>query len=169
MSAKLVCIGLLLMFLCPDAPAFGQMTTTTLLAGSWEFTLTPSASPAATAASQIEGLATMTSDGSLVETDTSEVVPTAVAGEVVFGTPGHGIWQRGTAIGNWFIRFTSLLANPGGTLRGKRVVTFTISLNATGDRFSGGYGFEIVDTNGRVMSTGAGTVTGQVMPHPALP
>lgn len=169
MLIKLVSFCVLLLSWCVIAPVCGQ-TATASLAGSWEFTLAPSASPAATAASiQIEGLATMTSDGSLVETDTSEVVPTAIAGQMVFGTPGHGIWQRGPAIGNWFVRFTSLLASPGGTLRGKRVVTFTIALNATGDRFNGGYGFETVDTNGRVISTGAGTVTGQVMPHPALP
>jgi len=131
------------------------------LAGSWEFTLTPQIST--TANSSIAGLATFTSDGSVIETDTSEVVPTRSM------TPGHGIWQPSPVFGRWFIRFASLVANPNATLHSKRIVTMTVTLNSTGDQFSGGYTFESVDPTGHATATGSGTVAGQLMVHPLLP
>ena len=146
--------------------------TASSLAGSWEFTLTPTPGPMANpVAILIGGLATLTTDGSLVETDTTEVVPVqAGPGKpVVYGTPGHGIWQSGPAIGSWFVRFTSLVANSNGTLYAKRILSMTVMLNAPGNQFSGGYGFEVVDITGRVITTGSGSVTGQLMVHPALP
>jgi hypothetical protein len=134
-------------------------TTPTPLTGSWEFTLKPNSSPSGE--SLIAGLATFTSDGSVIETDTSE------AG--LHLTPGHGIWVPSPLVGRWFIRFTNLVASPNGTLRAKRILAMTAELNSTGDQFSGGYSFGTVDTSGHVIATGAGTVAGQLMVHPFLP
>lgn len=143
-------------------------TPATSLAGSWEFTLTPNTS--ATSKPPIPGLATLTTDGSVIETDTSEVVPVPISsGRLVSGTPGHGIWQPSPVFGSWFIRFTSLMANPNATLHAKRIVTMTVTLNSTGDQFSGGYSFEWVDPTGHAIATGSGTVAGQLMVHPLLP
>src|SRR5208337_3061546 len=117
--------------------------TSSSLAGSWEFTLTPTPGPMANpVAIHIGGLATFTADGSVVETDTTEVVPvlTGPGKPTVYGTPGHGIWQPSPAIGSWFVRFTSLVANPNGTLYAKRILSMTVMLNASGNQFSGGYG-----------------------------
>jgi hypothetical protein len=143
-------------------------TTTASLVGSWEFTLTPQVS--ATPKLPIPGLATFTSDGTVIETDTSDVVPVQISpGRAVFGTPGHGIWQPSPVFGSWFIRFTSLVANPNATLHSKRVLTMTVTLNSTGDQFSGGYSFELVDPTGHAITTGSGSVAGQLMVHPLLP
>jgi hypothetical protein len=144
-------------------------TTTTSLVGSWEFTLTPNPSP--NPSPSISGLATFTSDGTVIETDTSEVVPVQISpgGSVTRGTPGRGIWQPSPVFGSWFIRFISLMANPNATLHAKKIFTMTVALNSTADQFSGGYSFEVVDPTGRAITTGSGTVAGQLMVHPLLP
>jgi hypothetical protein len=140
-------------------PAFAQTATTIpSIGGSWEFTLKPASK---SAASSVSGVATFTSDGSVIEANTSEVA--------LHATPGHGIWQPSPAFGNLFIRFTSLAANAEGMLRSKTIITMTVALNATGDEFSGGYSFQVVDPTGRVITTGSGTVTAQQMVHPLLP
>ena len=132
------------------------------LPGSWDLRLKPSSSLT------ISGLATFTSDGSLVETDSSEVVPGRIVANT-FATPGHGIWQPGPAIGNLFVRFTSLAINLNGSLRAKRVCTMTIRLNATQDQFSGAYTCQLVDPTGHAIAFDSGTVAGTRMAHPALP
>src|ERR1051326_168436 len=81
----------------------------TSLAGSWEFTLKP-ITPTAVAFVPIEVLVTFTQDGSAVETDSTEVVPSlTAAGNAIFGTPGHGIWQPAPAVATLFIHFTTLM------------------------------------------------------------
>ena len=127
------------------------------LTGSWQFTEQSNSAAAAT----VSGLATFTSDGSVIETDTGEVA--------VRATPGHGIWQPGPAFGSLYIQFISLLANPNGSLHSKKTVTMLVTPNAAGDQFSGEYSFEVVDPTGHVPTTGSGIVTGQQIPHPALP
>jgi hypothetical protein len=116
-------------------------------------------------------LATFTTDGSVIETDTSEVVPIqpSAGGPVLRGTPGHGIWQPSPVFGQLFVSFTSLIVNPNATLRAKRILTMNLALNAAGDQFSGGYSVEIVDPAGHALSTGTGTVKGQLMVHRQLP
>ncbi|MCU1274402.1 MAG: hypothetical protein JWO48_1833 [Bryobacterales bacterium] len=150
------------------SPAFAQ-TNIPSLAGSWEFTLTAAPGPLSSPA--IEGLATFTTDGSVIETDTSEVVPIqpSAGGPVLRGTPGHGIWQPSPVFGQLFVSFTSLIVNPNATLRAKRILTMNLALNATRDQFSGGYSVEIVDPAGHALSTGTGTVKGLLMVHRQLP
>ena len=151
-------------------PAIAQTgTTIPSLVGSWEFSLTPNLSP--TQKPPISGLATFTSDGSVIETDTSEVVPVQISagGPVLRCTPGHGIWQPSPVFGSLLIRFVRVVANPNATLHSKKIVTMTVTLNSTGDQFSGGYSFEFVDPTGHAITTGSGTVAGQLMVHPRLP
>jgi hypothetical protein len=149
--------GLLLLPIHPVSRA--QNGTNGSPAGSWEFTATPD--PSTSAGAQFSGLATLTSDGSVIETDTSE--------PALRLTPGHGTWQTSPAAGRWFIRFTNLTANRNGSLRAKRILTLTMELNSTGDQFSGGYSFEIADPSGQAITTGPGTMTGQLMVRPLLP
>ena|SRR5579864_2055112 len=150
-------------------PVVGQTTNSPSLAGSWEFTLVPN-SPTAAPTIPIPGLATFTFGGSMVETDATEVIPiTTSMGSTVYGTPGHGIWQPGPAVGNLFIQFISLLVNHNETLHAKKTVTMTGRLDSTANQFSGNYSFEVVDPTGRIIATGSGTVTAQRIPHPLLP
>ena len=144
-------------------------TTIPSLVGSWEFTLTPNASP--TPRPPIPGLATFTSDGSVIETDTSEVVPVQISagGPVLRSTPGHGIWRPSPVFGSLSIKFISLIANPNATLHSKKIVTMMVTLNSTLDQFSGSYSFEFVDPTGHAITTVSGTVAGQLMVHPLLP
>jgi len=133
--------------------------TAPTLVGSWEFTVMPTTN-AHTAAVSIEGLATFTSDGTVVETDTS-LWPSA---------HGQGIWQNGPIPGGYlFVRFTSLMANLNGALHTKRTVTMLITVNSTGDRFKGNYTFEVVNGKGDIIASGSGNVTGELMTHPLLP
>src|SRR6478672_6165491 len=146
-------------------PVAAQATNLPSLAGSWQLTLTP-VSPTASVLVRVAALATFTSDGSVIETDATEVVPMAVEGTAVYGTPGHGIWQPGPAVGNFFIRFISLLVNSNTTLHAKKIVTITGALDSTGNHFSGNYDFELVNPAGHVITRGSGTITGQKIPHP---
>ena len=139
------------------------------LAGTWQFTLIP-VSPAASALVPIEALVTFTTDGSAVETDSTEVVPTiSSTGKTIYGTPAHGIWQPAPAVGNLFIRFTSLLVNHNGMLHARKIVTIGGALGSTGNNFKGNYGFELIDPSGHVIASGSGTVKGKRIPHPLLP
>jgi hypothetical protein len=161
-----ICCGTALL---ASQPLLAQTQNSTSLAGSWQFTLR-SVSPAALALVPIEALATFTTDGSVVETDSTEVVPTtSSAGNTIYATPAHGIWQPAPAVGNLFIRFTSLLVNHNGTLHARKIVTISGALDSTGDKFKGSYGFELVDPTGRTIASGSGTVKGQRIPHPLLP
>ena|ERR1700720_2719768 len=151
-------------------PLAAQGTNPPSLTGSWQLTLIPATPPASMPpVAPIPGLATFTSDGSVIETDATEVVPMMVAGTAVYGTPGHGIWQPGPAISNLFVQFISLLVNQNETFRAKKIVTITGSLDSTGNHFRGSYSFELVDPTGHIITTGSGTVTGQKIPHPLLP
>jgi hypothetical protein len=152
-------------------PLAAQTTNPPSLAGSWQLTLIPASPPGSVPpVAPVPGLATFTSDGSVVETDATEVVPMMIAaGTAVYGTPGHGIWQPGPAVGNLFIQFISLLVNHNATLHAKKIVTITGALDSTGNHFSGNYHDELVDPTGHIITTGSGTVTGQKIPHPLLP
>src|SRR6267378_7517139 len=101
-------------------PVAAQAANLPSLAGSWQLTLTP-VSPTASVPVRVAALATFTSDGSVIETDATQVVPMMVEGTAVYGTPGHGIWQPGPAIGNLFIQFISLLLNQNETLHAKKI------------------------------------------------
>ena len=149
-------------------PGAAQATNLPSLAGSWQLTLTP-VSPTASVLVRVAALATFTSDGSVIETDATEVVPMMVEGTAVYGTPGHGIWQPGPAISNLFIQFISLMVNPNTALHAKKIVTITGSLDSAGNHFRGSYSYELVNPAGVVIATGSGTVTGHRIPHPLLP
>ena len=138
------------------------------LAGSWEFRLTPN--PNATGSTAVvPGLATFTTDGSVIETDSSEVISGQILPDT-FATPGHGIWQPGPAIGNLLVQFTSIVTNSDSSLRAKKIYTMTVRLTAKGTQFRGAYIFELVNPNGQHgLGSGSGTVTGQLMVHPLLP
>src|SRR5215471_16365972 len=92
--AGIICCGAALL---AGQAVVAQTPNSTSLAGSWQFTLIP-VSPTAVALVPIEALATFTKDGSAVETDSAEVVPaTGSAGNTIYATPGHGIWQPAPA------------------------------------------------------------------------
>jgi hypothetical protein len=172
MLSTCVLCGLILLAIPSGRAQSGTLASG--LVGSWELTLMPDAGKAPKA---ISGLATFTSDGTVIETDTSETTPMPVSAQLdtgrervaVFGTPGHGIWQPSPVFGSLFIRFTSLSANPDSTLHSKRIVTMTVALNTTGDQFAGGYSFVVLDPTGHVIMTGSGTVRAKLMAHPLLP
>ncbi len=150
-------------------PADAQTTAVPVpsLVGSWQFTLAPAS---ATATATAAGLATFTSDETVIETDTGVIGPAVAAGKITYTSPGHGIWQPGPAAGSdLYIQFINLIANPDGTLHAKRTLTATVTLNSNNQKFSGSYSWEIVNASGNVLSKGSGAITGELIPHPALP
>ena len=152
-----------------DLLAQGNNST---LTGSWTLTFSPtSPTPTVSPAGGFGGLATFISDGTVVETDTSQTAPSATSNATPPpSTPGHGIWQPGGAVGTFYIRFVSLTPNKSGGVQSRKTVTITGSLDSsTGNVFHGSYNTQVTDPNGNTLSSTAGTVIGQRMLHPLLP
>lgn len=168
MSRKVLFVGMTIgLIILLARPTFTQNGTGQApLVGSWEFTLTPAPTPTSPPVEPpIQGLATFTSDGSVTEADSAELVP----GQ---STPGHGIWQPSPvvpAVTRFFVRFTCIVPNPDAWHSAQKIVSMTVALNSNGSKFSGGYTFEVVDPSGQAVSTGSGTVTGQRIAHSPLP
>ena len=137
--------------------------------GAWQFELMPNAG--STTTSPIDGLISLTSDGLVIETDLGEIAtsPAGATPSIAPATMGQGIWQPGPVFGRLFVRFISLTANPNATIRAKRVLTMTVAPNSRDDKFQGGYSFVIIDPAGHAISSGSGAVSGERIPHPALP
>jgi len=135
------------------------------MSGSWQFSLMPNGS-----SNSIAALGTFTTDGSVVETDESNLAPLSFGtGRTLYSsTTGHGIWQPGPAISRLYIQITSLVSKRAGAYSGKRVLTITGGLDSTGNNFSGAYTVQFTETNGQTQ-TATGNVTGQKMVHPLLP
>jgi hypothetical protein len=143
--------------------------STSALVGSWQLTLVPNLPPTDPPTIPVAGLATFTSDETVVATAGGVIVgPFSSTGAVTNGvTPAHGIWQPSPAVGRFFIKLIGLVTNPNGSLAATRTFTATVLPGAAGDSFSGSYTLEIVEGNIVVISTG--TVTGKLIPHPLLP
>jgi len=141
------------------------------LAGSWQFTLIPGASPATTPAVEIPGLATFTADGSAIETDGSEfaAVPSSTATPVKSSTPGHGIWQMANTPETLYVQYISLVLEPDGSLFARNITTMFLTVDPmTGSTFKGTYTtVQIMGTIAKVVSEGK--VTGTLIPHVPLP
>jgi hypothetical protein len=74
-------------------PAAAQAANRPSLAGSWQLNLTP-VSPTASVPLRVAALATFTSDGSVIETDATEVIPMMVEG--LPNKPLHGWGAAGS-------------------------------------------------------------------------
>lgn len=135
------------------------------IAGSWQITLTPTTPPAPPVIT-VPGLATFISDGSVIETDGTQVVPGPSA---TFNTPGHGIWQLSPALVSYYIQYISVVVNPNTSLHAKNTTTMTVTPDLTGTIFTGNYTTVTVDPTGHTIKTVKGTVSGQLIPHPLLP
>jgi hypothetical protein len=144
-------------------PAMAAAATPSLV-GSWQFTMAPTTPPIPSI--PVPGLATFTSDGTVVETNALEVVPGSTP---TFSSPGHGIWQPGPAVPTLYVQFISIVANPNGSLNAKDNTTMNLILNAAGTQFKGGYTTVRVDPTGKTIQTISGTVSGKIIPHPLLP
>lgn len=161
--AAIVC-GLITIAVQPIAAA----VTPPSLAGSWQFTLTPTAPPTPPVV-QIAGLVTFTRDGSAIETDGSEFVPNPpTAVPLGASTPGHGIWQLANTPGTLYVQYISLVLNTDGSLYARNVTTMFLTLNAKGNQFTGSYATnQVAGGITKILSSGA--VSGQLIPHVPLP
>ena len=141
----------------------------TSLAGSWQFTLTPTTPPIPSV--QIPGLATFHADGSAVETDGLEAAPGigAAAGSVTYATPGHGIWQLMPCRCSYYIQYISVVVNPDGSLNAANTTTMTVALSSSGAQFNGAYTTVQANTSGMTKLIASGAVSGTLIPHPKLP
>jgi hypothetical protein len=161
--ASMVC-GLIAIAFQP----MSAVAATPSLAGSWQFTLTPTAPPTPPVI-QIPGLATFTTNGSVIETDGSEFVPNPPSTTPInASTPGHGIWQTGNTPGSLYVEYISLVLNADGSLYARNVTTMLIALNTKGNQFSGSYTTDQV-IGGVTKTLSNGTVNGQLIPHVPLP
>ena len=114
--ASIVC-GLIAIAVQPTSAA----AATPSLAGSWQFTLTPTAPPTPPVI-QIPGLATFTTNGSVIETDGSEFVPNPPSTTPInASTPGRGIWQTANVPGSLYVEYISLVLNTDGSLFARNV------------------------------------------------
>ncbi len=162
--APTVC-GLLLL-LAPHVSA----ATKPALIGSWQLTFTPS-TPTPPAIS-IPGLATFTTDGSVIETDGSQVAPGPGSSTgVTYGTPGHGVWQLLPALTGFYIQYISVSVNPDGSLYAKNVTVASVAVTGSGTAvtLTGQYTTTSTGPTGTPPRTTTGTLTGQLIPHQPLP
>jgi hypothetical protein len=170
--AFIVC-GLMILLSQPESvvAADPHVANTGTLAGSWELTFTPA--PGTTTVPSIPGLATFTTDGSLVETDGTELAPgiASSTGNATYGSPGHGVWQTMPSLTSYYVFYTSVIVNADGTLNSKSITqaTVTISTASSGTTFSGDYTTTTTGPSGVPPVTTSGKLSGQLIPHPALP
>ncbi|HLY17059.1 MAG TPA: hypothetical protein VKR61_07530 [Bryobacteraceae bacterium] len=141
------------------------------LAGSWQITLTPTAPPTPPVA-VYPGLATFTTDGSMIETDGTELAPSPASstGAVAFGSPGHGIWQLLPCLCGFYIQYHSVSVNSNGSLSSTSVTvaTVTVSAAAAPATFTGQYTTTTTGPSG-ISKTTTGAINGTLIPHPLLP
>ncbi|MBI3951390.1 MAG: hypothetical protein HY314_13145 [Acidobacteria bacterium] len=113
-----------------------------LLEGSWIATVTPTGGQA-----PFKALLTFTTDGGLIQTDTSPE----------FETPGHGEWVR-TGDRQFTIGFVNLLFDDQGEFGGTKEIRENITLNDTSDEYTGVSRVDFFDANGNLIrSTSART------------
>jgi hypothetical protein len=145
-------------------------TTPPSLAGSWQFTLTPTTPPTSTPpVAGIPGLATFTTDGSVVETDGSEFVPNPPSATPSNpSTPGHGIWQMANTPTTLYVQYISLVLNADGSLFARNITTMFLTENSKGNEFKGSYTTD-QEAGGATKTVSSGTVSGQLIPHVPLP
>jgi hypothetical protein len=163
--ASIVC-GLIAIAIQP----ISATAATPNLAGSWQFILTPTAPPTATPpVVEIPGLATFTTDGSVIETDGSEFVPNPPSATPTnSSTPGHGIWQLANTPVTLYVQYISLVLNPDGSLFARNITTMFLTENSKGNQFTGSYTTD-QEMGGATKTLSSGTVSGQLIPHVALP
>lgn len=162
----LSCIVFGLIALCVQ-PMTAASTPPTL-AGSWQFTLTPTTPPTPPVV-QIPGLATFTPEGSVIETDGTELVPIpSSSGQPLAATPGHGVWEPAPVPGALYVQYFSILVQPDGALYARNITQMTVTLNTTGNGFSGAYTTTQV-AGGATRIIAQGTVSGQLIPRNPLP
>jgi len=164
--ASIVC-GLISIAVQPLSSAATNLPS---LTGSWQFVLTPSTPSTTPPVVPIPGLATFTSNHTVVETDGTEfaTVPPPTAAGPIGASPGHGIWQPGNTPTDLYVEFFSLLFNPDGSLYAENVTTMLVTLNAKGNQFQGSY--QINQTMGSITrALSSGTVQGRLIPHVPLP
>jgi len=139
------------------------------LTGSWQFTLTP-ASTTTPPVVVIPGLATFTTDGSVVETDGSEFAPGPLSTSPIAmpATPGHGIWQMANTPETLFVQYISLVLESDGSLHARNITTMFLTMNSKGNQFTGTYATDQV-TGTVATLVSSGKVSGQLIPHIPLP
>jgi hypothetical protein len=143
-------------------------SSTPSLAGSWQFTLTPTTS-SGTAVSY-PGLATFTTNGSVVETDGTEYasIPVTSGAPPKAATSGHGVWGPDNTPLALLVQYISLVVNADGSLYAKRMTTMVLTVSSTGETFSGTYATNQV-VGGSTTVISSGTVSGTLIPQLIVP
>ena len=144
----------------------GTSQSSSTLVGSWQLTLVPNVPPTDPPTVPIAGLATFTSDKTAIATAGGVIVGPVGSGSTGV-TPAHGVWQNSPVLGRFFIKLIGIATNPNGSLEATRTFTTTVTPNSTGDKFSGSYTLQI--TEGSIVIESTGTITGTLIPNPALP
>ena len=67
-----------------------------------------------------------------------------------------------------YVQYISLVLDPDGSLFARNITTMLLTMNSTGDQFSGTYETDQeIGTTTKTLSKG--TVSGQLIPHVPLP
>ena len=136
--------------------------------GSWRTTISPIPGDSLQFPA-FPGLVTINEEGTLTETDGSQLVPApagALASDQLFASGGHGIWRE--AGGQKFtIKFVQIVVHASdNTLFGTVTLQFTLKLSQDQKHFQGKGTFNFADANGNPIFAGNEQISGEQITIP---
>lgn len=126
---------------------FGQSDR---IEGSWVVIVTPNGAP------PFRGLITFDTGGGLIASAQGDILLNPPPGVPPVATAGHGAWKR-TGNRRYAFTFRQILYGSDGSYQGEAKSRHKITLNASGNQWSGQLQFEIFDADGNVVFSGSGT------------
>jgi hypothetical protein len=148
-SSAALALALCLSVMSP--PVFGQDSNGKKLIGTWNVTVTRAQAPPGQPLS-FPVLYSFLSGGIMLETGSTSP----------FRSPGHGVWDR-TGPGSYTAELMFFRFGPDGQYLGPQHVTLNVTLASGGDEFTATIAFDVIDTAGNVVASGAATAAGQRM------
>jgi len=120
------------------------------LEGSWLVTVTSNGAP------PFKGLITFNNGGGLIASAQGDILLSPPPGVPPVATAGHGAWEK-TGNRRYAFTFIQILYGSDGSYQGEAKSRHKITLNNSGNRWSGQLQFEIFDADGNVVFSGSGT------------
>lgn len=134
------------------------------LQGSWLVTVTPPGG-----APPFQALVTFDAGGGVVGSAQGDVLLQAPPGVPPVATAAHGAWEQ-TAKREFLFTFRQIFYGADGSSQGGAKIRSAVTLNESGDEWSGQLKVEYFDTYGNVVFSGEGTMQAtRIVAEPLAP